>query len=174
MKGIDTPGQAAFPKGMLGTRGTSLPPFRPKVPRITAGYLNEASESLPPRSRHSLGNGTNKLLPLLSLRLGMREMPVLKFLVVLRKEKRAGHNSLTVLTRSPNKTIICLRTTKENYCFASLYPDCKAFVRGLICPCCKTEGTFSRHGKYWKYYYRLIIGIFRIRCKVCKPAVPAQ
>jgi hypothetical protein len=45
---------------------------------------------------------------------------------------------------------LALRTTKENYCFESLNPGRKAFVRGLICPCCKTEGTFSRHGTYWK------------------------
>jgi hypothetical protein len=29
---------------------------------------------------------------------------------------------------------LALRTTKENYCFESLNPGCKAFVRGLICP----------------------------------------
>jgi hypothetical protein len=75
---------------------------------------------------------------------------------------------LTVTTRSPTKTIIFLSTTKENYRFEILYHDCKDFVTGLICPCCKTQGKFSRHGKYRKYYYRLLIGILRIRCKACK------
>jgi hypothetical protein len=38
-----------------------VPPFRPKGRGISTL-----------RSRHSLGNGTNKLVPLLSLRLGMK------------------------------------------------------------------------------------------------------
>jgi hypothetical protein len=55
MKGINTPGQALDPRHFV-------PPFRPKGRGISTL-----------RSRHSLGNGTNKLVPLLSLRLGIKE-----------------------------------------------------------------------------------------------------
>jgi len=54
MKGINTPGQALDPRHFV-------PPFRPKGRGISTL-----------RSRHSLGNGTNKLVPLLSLRLGIK------------------------------------------------------------------------------------------------------
>jgi len=54
MKGINTPGQALDPRHFV-------PPFRLKGRGISTL-----------RSRHSLGNGTNKLVPLLSLRLGIK------------------------------------------------------------------------------------------------------
>jgi len=78
------------------------------------------------------------------------------------RRKETGHHpshSLNPISRQNDNSF---SSTKENYCFDTLYHNFKEFVTGQNCPCCGTAGKFSRHGKYQKYYYTQLISILRI------------
>ncbi len=64
-------------------------------------------------------------------------------------------------------TLILKIFSHKNYDFSSLRSNFFKYFSDTACPACKSTGNFKRHAVYWKYYYREIIHILRLRCTVC-------
>jgi len=75
-------------------------------------------------------------------------------------------STLSLLPLSSNTIIIIVNIEKKYYFFQNIYSYWEIYFV-LVCSACGTQDQFKRHAQYTKYYYRELLWILRLKCKVC-------
>ena len=68
---------------------------------------------------------------------------------------------------SPLTTVILLDISAHDYSFSDVQHTWRTLLADWVCPCCRRQGRFGRHGRYWKYHFSQQIEILRLRCHGC-------